>query len=200
MDEMVNTFYITENNKNVILYFHKYDWAMITKRHMENLVQNEKLVRVEEDEDIESTPIRFLPSGNKLRMLMPFKDQVTERMHDVPFKAPGKHGQAEMTLGKLIGKMCCEATPKNEHLFQTNSRFALRRELEAFMKSRGQLHALKCDIKSCYDQLDLHEVVKITWNLLKRTYEKPYIHAKILWDKVTFEESDKKIPNNHTTR
>ena len=69
MDEMVNTFYITENNKNVILYFHKYDWAMITKRHMENLVQNEKLVRVEEDEDIESTPIRFLPSGNKLRIL-----------------------------------------------------------------------------------------------------------------------------------
>ena len=68
------------------------------------------------------------------------------------------------------------------------------------MKSRGQLHALKCDIKSCYDQLDLHEVVKITWNLLKRTYEKPYIHAKILWDKVTFEESDEKIANDYTTR
>ena len=69
MDEMVNTFYITENNKNIILYFHKHHWATITKQHMESLLQNKKLVRVEEDENIESTPIRFLPSGNKLRIL-----------------------------------------------------------------------------------------------------------------------------------
>ena len=198
LDELVNTFYITENTKSNVLYFHKWDWSMIKDKHMKNLANEKKLVQVEEDEDIVGTRIRFLPSGNKLRMLMPFQEQIAQRMNDVPFDTPNR--DREMTLGKLIGKMCRQVTPKDEHLFQTNSRTALYRELEEFMKSRGQVHAIKCDIKSCYDQLDLEEVIMHNWNRIKRTYTKRYIHAKILWDEVIFEQSDEEIPNTFNTR
>ena len=76
-----NTFYVTENSKNVTQFYHKWDWRMLTEKKMADLAKQRKVTKVEAPNPNEvTTNVRFLPAKNKLRMLMPYKRQIQSLM------------------------------------------------------------------------------------------------------------------------
>ena len=155
--ELRNAFYITENKSNQIQFYHKLEWRQLTKQHTQVMVSGKMLTPCDDKKD--AANIRFIPSGNRFRLVMPFKPLLSKL--ETPFTYHGR----SMTIGKVIVHLLAHLVSGldgDERIVDVQTCEAMYTTLQSFLErnSERKLHAIQCDVEKCYDRLSINAVFK----------------------------------------
>ena len=168
--ELKNTFYLTENKTNDNLFWHKFQWKESTMKHIKMFLKARALSTTPLIPNVTiSRPvgIRFIPSGEKFRMVMPLSKQILNsrapngQRIDSTFRYKG----VDLTFGKIIVNLLKKLIErKNTDLVvNTDTVQLLNDRIRAFLcrNHQREIHGIQCDIERCYDNLPIITVLKL---------------------------------------
>ena len=164
--EVRNTFYLTENNKNKNLFWHKFEWKDSTMEHIRCREKGGGLVPASKSSQ-NPAGVRFIPSGNKFRMVMPLSAQIlnTTMKNGSQLDKVFHYKGIELTMGKVIVNLLKHLTDSknNDLVVNTETVKSLNNRIKKFLFENHdrELHGIQCDIEKCYDSLPIKSVLKL---------------------------------------
>ena len=165
--ELRNTFYLTENKNNNNLFWQKFEWKDSTTNHIKMYLKARAMVPDPNTTKNRPALIRFIPSGDKFRMVMPLSKQILNSRTpngnsiDKTFRYKG----IELTFGKVIVNLMKKLIDRlnNDLVVNTDTVKLLNNRIKAFLFQNHQreIHGIQCDIEKCYDSLPISTVFKL---------------------------------------
>ena len=164
--ELSNTFYLTENNKNKNLFWHKFEWKQSTMEHI-NLYCEGGALKSASNPEQNPSRIRFIPSGDKFRMVMPLSRQIldTKMPNGTPLDQIYSYKGIKLTMGKVIVSLLKHLIDRinNDLVVNAETVKVLHNRIKTFLIQNHQreIHGIQCDIEKCYDSLPIKSVLKL---------------------------------------
>ena len=182
LKELSNTFYLTENSKNKNLFWHKFEWKDSTMEHINLYLNGGGLVSVSHNaQKLFKTDgpaeIRFIPSGDKFKMVMPLNRQIlnSRSANGSPLDTNFQYKGVNLTTGEVILRLFKHLIGRinNDLVVNTDSIKLLNNRIKTFLFENHQreIHGIQLNIENCYNSLPIKSVIKLCKREISRFAE-----------------------------